>query len=65
MTVTHLGPVCGLSHLVPSVVRILPGDHTQELGVIITPVLVMGPDIDQLKNRRDALSDVYPILAII
>ena len=52
---THLSPVCRLSDLVcgVGVVWILPGDHAQELRVIVTPVLVVGPDIDQLKHESD------------
>ena len=58
--VTHLGPVCRLGDLVRGVcvVGILPGDHAQELCVVVTPVLVVGPDIDQLKNVSDVICDL-------
>ena len=55
--VTHLGSVCRLGDLVRGVgvVWILPGHHAQELGVVVAPVLVVGPNVNQLKQKMMSL----------
>ena len=37
---------------------ILSGDHTEELGMVLITVLVVGPNVDQLHNNQSTVNKI-------